>query len=858
MERKQSVWVTIAHLCTISSFTIAQPLFDLFSRNAEFFVIRNSQPIDIFLLVFTVSVLIPGIAIALLLASRPISLRVSAGVQYLALASFGALFALLLLKSGLHIPGAWLVSGACGLGVLAAFLYSRFPAIRMVMTVLTPAVVLFPGLFLFHSPVYRVIFPHADFASKPQLPSTSPLIVMVLFDEFPLNSLLDETRHIDDVRYPHFAALARDATWFQNATTVSPTTGHAIPAILTGKYPTPGLLPTVIDHPHNLFTWLGGSYDLKAFGTFTQLCPERLCNRPEQPLMTRIHALFSDVWIIYLHLLFPPDLETGLPSIAHNWMDFAADEARSPEVNKKTLSQHVHDSLESDLRGNRQQQFLEFVRAIKPSPRPTLFFLHILLPHSPYTYFPSGKMYTNDNTLPGLNMDQYLDDEWAVTQLYQRHLLQVGFVDTLLGQLTAHLKAEQLYDQTLLVIAADHGVSFHAGNTRREITDSNFQDILPVPLFIKAPQQVRGVISDAPVETIDVLPTLASLLGRDLPWPVDGQAAWPPQQPQRKVKTAFGTLGKRFEFSSSLTTKTYEALQRQIHLFGARTAMTELYKIGPYTQLLGVPVNDANSIANDTMKVQVDSALASVTEDPQAAVLPAYLTGHIDPPPTDNRPLGVAIAVNGTIQAVTRTWSFPFKDQPGGWSVVIDEHAFHPGQNGLEAFVVTTTNGNPVLVKSRQERFFFSKTAVDTPLTITSTQGQSFSVVAGAVEGWVDEASRDADFVSVAGWAANIKHGQPADQIVAFLNGTFLFTVTPSLARPDVAQWSGNPAVEHSGFSFRFSALSFPQSPPIDLRLFALSRNGVASELSYREDYPWREAPPSPNAVHAAINHRTP
>ena len=274
MDRGRTDWMSLVHLCTAFSIVIAQPLFDLFSRNAEFFVIRNSKPIDIFFLIFALSVLMPGAIVLILFISRVLSQRLSKGLQHLTFAFFGAVFALQVLKPVFHVPGVWLISGACAL---------------------SPALVLFPGLFIFYSPVYQLLFPKADTVVIRHLPPSSPPIVMVLFDEFPLNSLLDAERHIDDIRYPHFAALAREATWFRNATTVSPSTPQAIPAILTGKYPDPTLLPTAADHPHNLFTWLGGAYDIKAFGAITQLCPETLCPRTHASVRRRLRALIGRV-----------------------------------------------------------------------------------------------------------------------------------------------------------------------------------------------------------------------------------------------------------------------------------------------------------------------------------------------------------------------------------------------------------------------------------------------------------------------------------------------------------------------------------------------------------------------------------
>ena len=69
-----------------------------------------------------------------------------------------------------------------------------------------------------------------------RFPPGGPPIVMVVFDQLPLTSLLSESGGIDP-RYPNFAALADDATWFRNATTVAELTGWAMPALTSGSSP---------------------------------------------------------------------------------------------------------------------------------------------------------------------------------------------------------------------------------------------------------------------------------------------------------------------------------------------------------------------------------------------------------------------------------------------------------------------------------------------------------------------------------------------------------------------------------------------------------------------------------------------
>ena len=105
--------------------------------------------------------------------------------------------------------------------------------------------------------------------------------------------------------------------------------------------------------------------------------------------------------------------------------------------------------------------------------------------------------------MPGLTGDRretkrHAADKWNVEQSYQRHLLQVGAADRFVGALVDRLKDVGIYDRSLVVLTADHGVSFRAGEHVRHATRTTFQDILAVPLFIKAPFQREGRIDDRP------------------------------------------------------------------------------------------------------------------------------------------------------------------------------------------------------------------------------------------------------------------------------------------------------------------------------------------------------------------------
>ena len=59
--------------------------------------------------------------------------------------------------------------------------------------------------------------------------------MVVLLDELPSHTLIGEDGKLDAKRYPGFAELAKQRTWFRNAHTVYDSTERAQPAIMDGN-----------------------------------------------------------------------------------------------------------------------------------------------------------------------------------------------------------------------------------------------------------------------------------------------------------------------------------------------------------------------------------------------------------------------------------------------------------------------------------------------------------------------------------------------------------------------------------------------------------------------------------------------
>ena len=684
------------HIFTLSSFAIAQPLFDLLSRNAAFFVVRRSEPLDILILCALVCVVLPLCLILLRKGLGWIHPKMGWWTHTSMIGGFVAILMLQGLRQILVLPGTVLILGATGIATLVVWSYMRSLSVRLFFSLLSPGLLIFPGLFLLSSPVSKLVFPNEVIGAKPQqMAESATPVVVVIFDELPVYALLDDQRQIDATRFPHIASFAKEATWFRNATTVSPSTMLAVPAILTGNYPDAVRIPTAAEHPHNLFTLLGGSHNLKVFESQTQLCPEHLCQNSvfqKTPFWNRLHVLVVDVSVVLLHLVLPQDWRDRLPVITQGWMNFVMDFQHSPvDVALTAWNRWTQDLLPNSSQ-TYPQRFVDFIETLQGGERPTLYFTHVLLPHRPYIWLPSGKQY-GQRDLPGLPNTHWLDDELATDLGYQRFQRQVGLVDTLIGKLVSRLQTEGLYDRSLIVLTADHGMSFRPNQPSRLLTEENAPDILRVPLFIKAPYQRVGVMSDRNVETVDIVPTIADLLEVSLPWTVDGQSAFDSVRPEKEEKIAFSgstaAYHDRYVFEGAFP-PTQKRNDRLSLAFGLEEGQADRRRgLLYYPDLVGQQVNSFLVKEDSDVAILIDRSDLFSQIDLSDDFVPAYITGAIRLNETKQLPPLIALALNGRIQSFTRPWGFPFQGRRGLWATLVDESAFRTGQNNVEAFVVS-------------------------------------------------------------------------------------------------------------------------------------------------------------------------
>ena len=458
-----------------------------------------------------------------------------------------------------------------------------------------------------------------------------PPVVMIVLDEFPVDTMLRSDGRIDSRRFPGFADLARHTTWFPNAHTVYDSTDQAVPALLVGDLPNRQLPRTHRAYPRNLFTYLGRlGYRMRVREEATTLCPPRLCRRTRNYGSPRPNILYGR-----------------------------------------------RDRLERTIRGIRREH------------RPSLTFHHIPLPHGPWSYLPSGKGRTGvpPGTLPDFAGPPGFGNPFLTLHNQQRYLLQLGFLDREIGRLMRRMRSRGVLRRSLLVVVADHGISFELDvDDRRQVTGSNIAEIAPVPLFVKAPGQRRGWVNNAYARTIDVLPTIADLLGKPLGRRTDGSSVF-----GAAVRRRSGVLMEARDFSRVLRVPAEEMERRRRALILRRESLfgtgswAGVFRLGPNPDLLGASpslMGQAQTPAH--ARFALPNGLSSF--DPKGTTAPTWVAGRIRGGARGEE-RDLAVSVNGRIRAVGR--SFHLETSAIEWfSLTFPESALRRRDNEVRLYEV--------------------------------------------------------------------------------------------------------------------------------------------------------------------------
>ena len=200
-------------LAALWGLVVAQPLYDLLSSAPEFFIEHGVSAVGVFVFTLLLSVVAPlGLAVVVLVGRRVLGTGVGSALFLGVVAVLGAAMGAQISRQVDSIPAFLAVALAVAAGIALALAYRKSRLFSQALAWLVlPAWTLIPGLFLLSSPI-RSLWTAPTVAVETGSARETPVVVIV-FDELPLASLVHTGDEIDVARYPHFADLASHSTW---------------------------------------------------------------------------------------------------------------------------------------------------------------------------------------------------------------------------------------------------------------------------------------------------------------------------------------------------------------------------------------------------------------------------------------------------------------------------------------------------------------------------------------------------------------------------------------------------------------------------------------------------------------------
>jgi arylsulfatase A-like enzyme len=158
---------------------------------------------------------------------------------------------------------------------------------------------------------------------------------------------------------------------------------------------------------------------------------------------------------------------------------------------------------------------------------PFFLWVHYFDPHHPYEPPPG---YERPRSEPAPVTGKQLPDELetfdALATALRGYRGEVAYADAQVGRLVDGLRALGILDATAVVLTADHGEGL-GDHGELQHGRTLFEELVRVPLVIRAPGLPAGARVDGPVQLEDLAPTLLELLGLEVPGGLDGRSLLP-------------------------------------------------------------------------------------------------------------------------------------------------------------------------------------------------------------------------------------------------------------------------------------------------------------------------------------------
>ena len=322
----------------------------------------------------------------------------------------------------------------------------------------------------------------------------------------------------DFIITPNIDSLVKEGTTFTSAYTPSPLCVPARASLATGTY------------VHTNKYWDGAhAYDARIPGWQHVLRD----NNVNVTSIGKLHYKDRTIDTGFTETIEPMHLKDGLGDLFG-----LLREEMPPKDACKRLSEELGrgdcEYLEYDrLITNKAIEWIRKQKKREKPDSPWVLFVSFVSPHYPLIAPPDFYDLYNNANLPYDNYqnlsknklhswvkgireswpyDDYMDEEKRKIAV-QAYYGMCSFMDSNVGKLLTELKQCDIYDDTTIIYASDHGESL--GNRGLWGKMTMYEDSASIPLIIKGPNFKKNWMCKTPVTLIDLYPTIFDILSLD-------------------------------------------------------------------------------------------------------------------------------------------------------------------------------------------------------------------------------------------------------------------------------------------------------------------------------------------------------
>ena len=312
--------------------------------------------------------------------------------------------------------------------------------------------------------------------SNAESPKSPPNVVLIVSDDQAWTDYgFMGHPHIQTPRLDH---LARESLVFRRGYVTSSLCCPSLASLITGKYP----------HQHKITSNdpPGGQKDKETFATGRETMARFMDAQPTLPrLLTGAGYL---------------TLQTG------KW--WQGDFTHGGFTHGMTKGQR-HGDAGLDIGRKTMQPIDDFVAEAKSKDKPFFVWYAPMLPHTPHT--PPERLF---DKYKSLTKSAHVARYWAMCE----------FFDETCGQLLDHLEEQKLADNTIVIYVTDNGWIQDPDKPQyaAKSKQSQYDGGLRTPIMVRWPSKIVPKMSDTPISSLDILPTVLDAVGLKRPADLPG------------------------------------------------------------------------------------------------------------------------------------------------------------------------------------------------------------------------------------------------------------------------------------------------------------------------------------------------